>query len=161
MLAKTVDKNQRNWLEIPPCILLAYRTSVHESISYIPHFLVCGHEPAVPTNLNFSHQVKLVGLTITSTLLTHGSGSTQPTNRLVITCNVSRKVNMSFIRLKCMSPQTPKARWNSSTVPHLPKDSVMKLNFVRGPYKITQVVSEKSFTISEIEPNKRLFVHYD
>ena len=30
LLAKTTDKNQRNWSELFPFVMLAYRTSVHE-----------------------------------------------------------------------------------------------------------------------------------
>ena len=43
MLAKTTDKNQRNWSELFPYVMLGYRTSVQESTYYTSYFLVFGH----------------------------------------------------------------------------------------------------------------------
>ena len=53
MLAKTMDKNQRNWSELLPYVMLAYRTSVHESTGYTPYFLLFGHEATIPKDLHF------------------------------------------------------------------------------------------------------------
>ena len=36
MMAETTDKNQRNWSELLPYVMLAYCTSVHESTGYTP-----------------------------------------------------------------------------------------------------------------------------
>ena len=54
MLAKTTDKNQRNWSELLPYVMLAYRISVHESTGYTPYFLLFSHEATLPINLQFS-----------------------------------------------------------------------------------------------------------
>ena len=53
MLAKTTDKNQRNWSELLPYVMLAYRTFVHESTGYTPYFLLFGHEATLPIDLQF------------------------------------------------------------------------------------------------------------
>ena len=53
MLANATDKNQRNWSELLPYVMLAYRTSVHESTGYTPYFLLFGHETALPIDLQF------------------------------------------------------------------------------------------------------------
>ena len=53
MLAKTTDKNQRNWSELLPYVMLTYRTSVHESTGYTSYFLLFGHEATLPIDLQF------------------------------------------------------------------------------------------------------------
>ena len=54
MLVKMTDRNRRNWSEVLPYILLAYRTSVHESTGYTPYFLLFGHGATLPIDLQFS-----------------------------------------------------------------------------------------------------------
>ena len=112
MLAKTTDKNQRNWSEVLPYVMLAYRTSVHESTGYTPYFLLFGHEATPPIDLQFPPPppVTLPGQIITSTWLRHGSASPRPMNSPVSTLRVSRNVNMPFITLKCMAPNIPKVK---------------------------------------------------
>ena len=53
MLAKTTDKNSRTWSELLPFVMLAYRTSVHESAGYTPYFPLFGHEATLPIDLQF------------------------------------------------------------------------------------------------------------
>ena len=53
MLAKTTDKNQRKWSTLLPYVMLAYGTSVHESTSCTPFFLLFGHEATLPKGLQF------------------------------------------------------------------------------------------------------------
>ena len=53
MLAKTTYKNQRNWSELLPNVMLAYRTSVQESTSYTPFSLLFGHEATLPIVFQF------------------------------------------------------------------------------------------------------------
>ena len=53
MLDNTTDKNQRIWSELLPYVMLAYRTSVHDSTGYAPYFLVFGHEATLPIGLQF------------------------------------------------------------------------------------------------------------
>ena len=54
MLVKTTDKNQRNWCELLPYVMLAYRTSVHKSTGYTPYFLFFGHEVTLPIDFQFT-----------------------------------------------------------------------------------------------------------
>ena len=54
MLAKCVDEDQQNWSQQLPYVLMAYRSSVHESTGDTPHFLVFGTEMSLPLDLMFS-----------------------------------------------------------------------------------------------------------
>ena len=51
MLAKSVDDFQSNWTQQLPYVMMAFRTSVHESTGYTPHFLVFGEEINLPIDI--------------------------------------------------------------------------------------------------------------
>ena len=48
MLAKCVNEEQNNWSQQLPYVMMAYRSSVHESTAYTPQFLVFGQELSLP-----------------------------------------------------------------------------------------------------------------
>ena len=49
MLAKTAEKNSRDWDRHLPYVLFAYRTSVQASTGESPFFLMYGHDARLPT----------------------------------------------------------------------------------------------------------------
>ena len=53
MLARCVNDEQNNWSTQLPYVMTAYRTSVHESTGYTPHFLVYGREICLPINFMY------------------------------------------------------------------------------------------------------------
>ena len=53
MLAKCIDEDQTNWSVKLPYVLMAYRSSVHESTAFTPHYLVFGHETSLPLDLMY------------------------------------------------------------------------------------------------------------
>ena len=128
MLAKTTDKHQRNWSELLPYVMLAYRTSVHESTSYTPYFLLFGHEATLPIDLQFPPPSDATWTNyheyVAETRLRFHTAYEQARQYLT----GHRNVSMHFITLKCMVPHIPKANWYSSIILQLPKDSV--LNFI-------------------------------
>jgi transposase InsO family protein len=46
-----VDKNQKNWDELVPLLMLAYRSSVHESTGISPNEMVFGRQVTLPIDL--------------------------------------------------------------------------------------------------------------
>ena len=53
MLAKCIDEDQTNWSVKLPYVLMAYRSSVHESTGFTPDYLVFGHETSLPLDLMY------------------------------------------------------------------------------------------------------------
>jgi transposase InsO family protein len=51
MLSKAVRRDQRNWDEILPLLMLAYRSSEHESIGFTPCMMMFGREAELPVDL--------------------------------------------------------------------------------------------------------------
>lgn len=54
LLAKCVDENQRNWTDVLPQVMSAYRCAVHESTGYSPNFLHFGRDIRLPVDLMFT-----------------------------------------------------------------------------------------------------------
>ena len=53
MLAKTIDDFRSNWTQQLPYVMMASRTSVHESTGYTLHFLVFGEEINLPIDFQY------------------------------------------------------------------------------------------------------------
>ena len=53
ILTKNIGKRQANWLYFLPFVLMAYRSSVHESTGFTPNRLVLGHEVLLPLDLMY------------------------------------------------------------------------------------------------------------
>ena len=51
MLAKYVNVNQKNWHEPLPLLMMAYRSTVHDSTKFSPNFLMFGRELQLPTDI--------------------------------------------------------------------------------------------------------------
>ena len=68
-----------------------------------------------------SHQVKLPGQTVASTLLRLSSFSTQRRFKLFSSCKISRIGNMRFLKHEYIAPHTQKAKWFSLIIQQLPK----------------------------------------
>ena len=51
MLAKTIDDFQSNWTQQLPYVMMAFRTSVHESTGYTPQLLVFGEKINLPFDI--------------------------------------------------------------------------------------------------------------
>ena len=51
MLAKVVADNQKNWDELLPSVMAAYRSSRHEATGFSPNFLMFGREVRAPIDL--------------------------------------------------------------------------------------------------------------
>ena len=53
MISKYIADHQRNWDEHLQLLMLAYRTSVHNSTGFSPAMLMCAWEPRLPLDLMF------------------------------------------------------------------------------------------------------------
>ncbi|CAC5401788.1 unnamed protein product [Mytilus coruscus] len=75
MLSKVVSRDQKNWDEVLPMVMLAYRTSEHDSTGQTPSMMMFGREAELPIDL-------LLGLPPHVTPSTHSDYVTNLINRL-------------------------------------------------------------------------------
>ena len=162
MLAKTTDKNQCSWSDMLPYVMLAYRTSVHESTGYTPYFLLFGHEATLPIDLQFPPPSDANWTNyhayVAETRLCFHTAYEQARQYL----KGQQKRQHSLYNAKVHGPKYTEGQMVFLHNPSTPQGLSPKLHsFWRGPYKITQVISEMTYKIREIETNKELIVHYD
>lgn len=55
MISKYVQPNQKDWDEVLPLLMLAYRSSVHQTTGYSPAKLNLGRELKLPVDLVYGH----------------------------------------------------------------------------------------------------------
>ena len=58
MLAKTVNEYQQDWDQHTPKLLFAYRTAIHEAMSYTPFHVTFGCSPVLPVDIIMGIPVK-------------------------------------------------------------------------------------------------------
>jgi hypothetical protein len=51
MLAKVVDADQRNWCQLLPGVMAAYRATAHESTGFSPNVMMFGRESRMPVDV--------------------------------------------------------------------------------------------------------------
>ena len=51
MLAKVISENQRDWDEHIDAVMMAYRSSCHESTGFTPNYIVFGRENRAPIDV--------------------------------------------------------------------------------------------------------------
>ena len=66
MLAITVDEFPWNWTQQLPYVMMAFRTSIHESTKYTPQFFVFGEEINLPIDNQYPSQEHPTRLTCIS-----------------------------------------------------------------------------------------------
>ena len=143
MLAKTTDKNQRNWSDMLPNVMLAFRTSVHESTGYTPYFLLFGHEATLPIDLQFPlpSEANLTNYHeyVAETRLRFHTAYEQARQYL----KGQQKRQHALYYAKVHGPKYTEGQMVFLHNPSTPQGLSPKLqSFWRGPYKITQVISE-------------------
>ena len=162
MLAKCIDEDQTNWSVKLPNVLMAYRSSVHESTGFTPHYLVFGHEISLPLDVMY-----------------HPPPSTTPTD---VHDWVSQKEEAfrqayEFVRRNATTQQRrrnnlynkrvhgPTYKDGENVLLHYPVVPVRKSpkhsSPWRGPYEILKYINDVNYKIEEMTTGKVQVVHYD
>ena len=148
MLAKTADKNQPNWSELLPYVILAYRTSVHESTSYTPYCPLFGPEATLPIDL----QSRLPSEATWTNYDEYVAEKLLPFH----TAHEQARQYLKGLQIRQHALYSAKVHgpiYNEGQLiflhnPTTPQGLNPKLHsFWRGPYKITQVISEMTYKI--------------
>lgn len=160
MLSKFISKHQRDWDQYLPYLMMAYRSSVHETIGETPCFMMFGREVQLPVDLLFGkgsnsetenipsyvdtllNRFEKVYETVRDRLL---SASTRQKNRYDLSCTFPKyKVGEGVLmqdsrKYKGRSPKL-QMRWT-------------------GPYTVVQVISEVLCKVQEGPKTKPKIIH--
>ena len=162
MLAKCVNDEQNNWSTQLPYVMTAYRTSVHESTGYTPHFLVYGQEICLPIDFMYpspnDHLPSSTNEFVSARKLAFQKAYESARSIL----NQSQKRRNALYNRKVHGPLY---QGGQKVLLHSPVVQVGKSpKFFcpwKGPYVIIQDINDVTYRIEDPLTNKQLVVHYD
>ena len=164
MLSMYVEKNQKDWDRWLPQLLLAYRSSVHESTGATPFALLYGHEARLPVDLCFPCPAE---------------SSAASTNYQEYTAVLQSKLHYLFLQAReklQLSQRRQASKYNSKAWgkplnvgdkvwlfnPRTPRGLSPKLTkHWTGPFIIRRQTSEVDYLIKEEKGRKSFIVHHN
>ena len=162
MLAKCVNEEQNNWSQQLPYVMMAYRSSVHESTGYTPQFLVQGQEISLPIDIMYPNP-EWEGPSNVDNFVYQRQKAFQRAFELV-----RNNLNKNQLRRNALYNKKvhgPTYEEGQKVLLHNPAVPVGKTKKFfspwRGPYIILKCLNEVTYKIQEISTKKELVVHYD
>ena len=122
MLAKSVDDFHSNWTQQLPYVMMAFRTSVHESTGYTPQFLVFGEEINLPLIFSTLRQNSPTRLTCISLFNKNLLICSELTKQHASTFKLLNSNATLCITLKCMAPDASQVTMFGYIVLSPPRD---------------------------------------
>ena len=160
MLAKYVEGEHQNWDKYLPLVMMAYRSSVHESTQFTPNRLMLGRETSTPLDIQFPLQTEC---RYRSQWAQNLKERMQNAHELVIE-NVSEamKRQKKLYDAKLAQFQIKEGDQVLVFFPRVPEGGTAKLSsFWRGPFKVLKQVGPVNFKIDCGRQHTPQVVHLD
>ena len=158
MLTAFVSKNQKDWDDLIPILMLAYRSSVHESTGISPNEMVFGRTIALPSDL-------VLGRVEPETENTNSSKFADSlADKLAKVHDLARqKLNLSCQNM--IREYNTKLQLNSYTPGspvwlHTQKKSKLGYNW-EGPYIVTKKINDVVYTVKKGPKSNPKTVHHN
>ena len=162
MMAKTVDDFQSNWTQPLPYVMMAFRTSVHESTGYTPQFFVFGEEINLPVFLQYPspEQPHKRGMHLFVQQKCIDMQHTHEAARLHLQAAQLRRNALYISKTHGPRYEPGDIFWLHSSVN--PKGLIPKLSFPwKGPFTNVQCLNDVTYKIKNTAHQKETIVHYD
>ena len=162
MLAKCIDEDQTNWSLKLPYVLMAYRSSVHESTSFTRHYLVFGHEISLPSDLMYRPPSSTTPIDFHDWVSLKEEDFCQAYElvRRNATAQQRRRNNLHNKRV-----HGPIYKEGEHVLLHYlvvqPEKSPKLSSPWRGPYEILKCLNNVNYKIKELTTGKVQVVHFD
>ena len=162
MLAKCVNAEQSNWSQQLPYVMMAYRSSVHESTGYSPQFLVHGREISLPIDLMHPAPEAEKPMSPTDFVYNRKLAFQRAFELVRANINKNQKRRNAIYNEKIHGPTYEQGQKVLLHTPVVPVGQTTKFhNPWRGPYVILDCFNEVTYKIRELSTSKELIVHYD
>ena len=162
MLAKCINDEQSNWSQHLRYVMMAYRTSVHESTGYSPHFLVYGQEVCLPIDFMYPNPSDQPPADIHEFVSAQQVRFQKAYDSARTALNFNQRRRNAIYNWKVHGPTY---QVNQNVLVHNPVAPVGKspnfFNPWKGPYVILQCLNDVTYRIQELATQKELVVHYD
>lgn len=157
MLSQYVERSQRNWDQVIPYILLAYRMTDHSATGYSPHFLLYGRECVLPVDRFVKPDRVFYGDNYVAEMMAR----MQDISRQVIERNAKSIEVRNFYRNRGRKERN----FELGDLVYLKNEAcetgVSKKLSARwsGPYRITGIVTPVTYRIQKAHSRQEMTVH--
>lgn len=162
IIAKMVDRNQRNWDEVVPHTVFAYNTAVHSATSFSPFYLMFMREPNVNIQLLLNNPLPDQPRTLDE-FTQEQSDRMRAAYSLVrerINCSFQRAKRRYDHRVKPVKFHTGLFVWHFCPR-RRPKLGRKWQLLTDGPYKITRKINDVNFVLQKSPRSKQFVTHVD
>ena len=162
MLAKCVNDEQMNWSQQLPYVMMAYRTSVHESTGYTPHFLVYGQEDCLSIDFMYPNPSDKPPADLHEFVSARQVRFQKAYESARTALNFNQRRRNALYNRKVQGPTYQVNQKVLLPNPVVPVGKSPKFfSPWKGPYVILQCLNDVTYCIQEIATRKELVVHYD
>ena len=162
MLAKCENEEKSNWSQQLPYVMMAYRSSVHESTGYTPQLLVFGQELSLPLDCMYPNPQQ----NATTDIHENGHNKQQAFQRAFElvrrNLNEKQKRRNAIYNKKFHGPTYKEGQKVLLYHPAIVVGTAFKFaSHWKGPYVIKKCLNDVTFRIKEENSSKQQIVPYD
>ena len=162
MLAKCNDEDQKNWSVKLPYVLMAYRSSVHESIGFTPHYLVFGHEISLPLDLMYRLPPSTTPTDVHDWVSEKKEAFRQAYELVRRNATTQQRRCNNLYNKRVHGPTYKEGEYVLRHYSVVPVGKSPKLSGPwRGQYEILNCLNDVNYRIKELTTGKVQVVHYD
>ena len=162
MLAKSVDDFQRNWTQQLPYVMMAFRTSVHESIVYTPEFLVLGKKINLPIDIQIPSPEQPNKTDVHHFVQQKRFDMQRAHKSAHLHLQAAQLRRNALYNSKLHGPRYKPGDHVCLHSPVIPKGLSSKLSTPwKGPYKFVQCLNDVTYKIKNTANQKETIVHVD
>ena len=162
MLAKCINEEQSNWSQQLPYVMMAYRSSVHESAGYTPQFLVFGQELSLPLDCMYPNPQENTTTDIHGFAHNKRQAFQRAFGLFRRNLNEKQKRRNAISNKKVRGPTYKEGQKVLLYHPAIAVGTTSKFASPwKGPYVIENCLIDVTFRIKEENSSKQQIVHYD
>ena len=162
MLAKCINEEQSNWSQQLPYVMMAYRSSVHESTGYTPQFLVFGQELSLPLDCMYPSRQENVTTDIHGFVHSKQQAFQRAFELVRRNLNEKQRRRNAIYNEKVHGPTYKEGQKVLLYHPAIVVGTTSKFASPwKRPYVIEKCLNDVTFKIKEENSSKQQIVHYD
>ena len=162
MLAKCIDEDQTNWSVKLPYVMMAYRSSVHESTGFTPQYLDFGHEISLPLDLMYRPPPGTIPVDVHDWVSQKEEAFRQAYELVRRNATTQQRRRNNLYNKRVHGPTYKEGEHVLLHYPVVQPGKSPKLSSPwRGPYEILKCLNDVNYKIKEMTTGKVQVVHYD
>lgn len=162
MLAKVVEKNQRNWDAELPHVVAAYRATAHSSTGYTPNYLMFGRETRAPLDIVLGETSPEAAHSYSAYVAEKKELMTKAYEKARETLGNAAKTSTERYNMRVRPREHKTGDFVYFYYPRIYSNRSPKLQrMFKGPYKVIEKLGAVNYKIQMTRKSKPFIVHAD